>query len=73
MDVIACAVHLYQLRLEVHAHFGENMPEGSKGLAIEDAAAVFGHEDQMNVQGENAMSTVPQVLAFVHRRILLQW
>ena len=36
-------------------------------LAVEDTAAVFGHEDQMNMHRKHAVSTMPKVLAFVHR------
>src|SRR5437588_587303 len=35
-------------------------------LAVEDAAAVFGYQDQMNMHSKHAVSTVPKVLAFVH-------
>lgn len=42
------------------------MPESVQGFTVEEAAAVFGYEDQMNVHGEDAVSTVPQVLSFVH-------
>ena len=36
-------------------------------LAVKDATAIFCHEDQMDVHCENAVSTVPKVLAFIHR------
>jgi hypothetical protein len=58
MDVMAFAVHLYQLRLKVRTHFGENMPQSLDSLAVKDATAVFRHEDQMDVHGEKAVSTV---------------
>lgn len=67
MNVIACAVHLYQLSLKVRANFGEDMPKCVNRLAVQNAAAVFGQEDQMDVHGEDAVSTVPKVPAFVHR------
>ena len=36
-------------------------------LAVEGAATVFGHKDQMDVHSKNAMSTVPKVVDVHHR------
>jgi putative transposase len=36
-------------------------------LAVEDATAVFGHEDQMDVHSENAMPTVSKIVDIHHR------
>jgi len=43
------------------------MPEMLNRFAIEDAAPVFGHKDQMDVYCEDAVPTVSNVLVFVHR------
>lgn len=67
MDVVALAVHLHQLSLEIRTDLGEDMSQLLNSLAVQDATAVFGHEDQMNVHCENAVSAVSKVLAFVHR------
>jgi hypothetical protein len=67
LDVVRFAIHLHQLRTEVCADLGENVSQVLDRLAVEDAASVFGHEDQMNVQCKNAMSTASKVLAIRHR------
>jgi putative transposase len=67
MDVVVFAVHLYQFCLKIRTHLGEDMPQSLDSLAVENASAVFGHEDQMYVHGKNTVSTVPKVLAIVHR------
>ena len=65
--MVILAVHLNQLGFEVRTDLGEYMPQCLDSLAIEDTTTVFGHEDQMNVHGENTVSTVSKVLAIVHR------
>ena len=67
MDVIVFAVHLNQLGFEVRTDLGEDMSQCFNSFAVEDAAAVFGHEDQMDVHSKNAMSTVTKVLDIWHR------
>jgi hypothetical protein len=66
--VIAGTVDLRQHRLKVGADLGEDMPQFLNRRAVEDTAAVFSYEDQMDVHCKNAVSTVPKVLAFVPRR-----
>jgi hypothetical protein len=56
--VVARTVQLHQHRLKVGADLGEDMPETLNSFAVEDAATVFAHEDQMDVHCENAVSTV---------------
>lgn len=60
--MVAFTIHLHQLRFKVGANLGENMSQLLDSLAVEDAAAVFGHEDQMDVPSENAMSTVSKIV-----------
>jgi putative transposase len=67
MYMVAFAVHLHQHRFEVGADLGEDMPQLLNSFAVQNASAILGHEDQMNVHRENNVSTVPKVLAFVHR------
>jgi putative transposase len=43
------------------------MPQFLNGLAVEDTAAVFGYEDQMDMHCKIAVSTVPKVIALLHR------
>src|SRR5205823_1249904 len=66
MHVVALAVQLDQLGLEVGADLGEDSSECFDSLAIKDAVAAFGDKDQMNVHCRSAMSAVPKVLDFVH-------
>jgi putative transposase len=67
VNVIAFAVHLHQLCFEIDADLGENMSQLLDSLAVEGAATVFGHKDQMDVHSKNAMSTVPKVVDVHHR------
>jgi putative transposase len=77
VDVIARAVQLHQLCFESGADLGENMSQLFNGLAVENAAAVFGHEDQMDMHSEHAMPTVSQIVDVRHRpediRGMLRW
>ncbi len=66
MHVVALAVQLYQLGLEVGADLGEDSSECFDSLAIKAAVAAFGDKDQMNVHCRSAVSAVPEVLDFVH-------
>ena len=67
MNVVVLAVHVNQFCLKIRTYLGEDMPQSLDRFTVENASAVFGHEDQMYVYGENTMSTVPKVLAIVHR------
>src|SRR5437016_5662218 len=66
MYVVALAVQLYQLGLEVGADLGEDRSECFDSMAIKDAVAAFGDKDQMNVHCRSAMPAVSKVLDFVH-------
>jgi hypothetical protein len=65
--VVAFAVQLHQLCFEIAADLGENMSQLLHSLAVEDAATVFAHEDQMDMHSENTMSTVSKVVDVHHR------
>jgi putative transposase len=65
--VVFLALHFDQLSLEVSADLGEDMPQLLDSFAIENASPIFGHEDQMDVNCENAVSTASKVLTCVHR------
>jgi Protein of unknown function (DUF3443) len=56
--VVVLAVQLHQLGRKVGADLGEDMPECLDSLAINEASAVFGHEDQMNMHCKHTVSTV---------------
>src|SRR6266699_5090188 len=66
MHVVALAVQLYQLGLEVGADLGEDRSECFDSLAIKAAVAAFGDKDQMDVHCRSAMPAVSKVLDFVH-------
>ena len=59
MDVIVPAIELHQLRLEVRAYAGKDDLHRLKVILLEHVAPIFGHEDQMYVQGKYAVSSVP--------------
>src|SRR6266436_3956805 len=61
MQVVALAVQLYRLGLEVGADLGEDRSECFDSLAIQDAVAAFGNKDQMDVHCRSAMPTVSKV------------
>jgi len=65
--VIALTVDLDQPRLKVGADLGKDRLQFLKSPAVEDTAAVFGYQDQMNMHSKHAVSSVPKVLAFVPR------
>src|SRR5438552_18815542 len=65
MHVVALAVQLYQLGLEVGADLGEDSSECFDSLAIKDAVAAFGDKDQMDVHCRSAMPDVSKVRDFV--------
>src|SRR6266480_7245288 len=66
MHVVALAVQLDQLGLEVGADLGEDSSECFDSLAIKAAVAAFGDKDQMDVHCRSAMPAVSKVLDFVH-------
>jgi DNA repair ATPase RecN len=58
VHVVALTVQLHQHRLKIAADLGEDMPETLNRLAVEEAATVLGHKDQMDVPCENGVSAV---------------
>jgi hypothetical protein len=62
--VIALPADLDQHRLKVGADLGEDMLQFLNRLAVEHTAAVLSDEDQMDVHGKDAVSTVPNVLVW---------
>jgi putative transposase len=65
--VVAGTVQLHQHRLKVGADLGEDLPETFKRFGVEEAATVFGYEDQMDMHCEDAVSDVTKILALLHR------
>ena len=59
MDVVVLAAELYQLGLEVLAYPGQDGLHCVKVLLLEHVAPIFGHEDQVYVQGKDAVPSVP--------------
>ena len=72
VDVMVFAIHLDQSRFKVSAYLGEYSPKTGNGFAIEYVIAVFGQEDQMYVHCENTVSTVQNLLLFVHRPSIME-
>ena len=67
MYVVARTIQVHQHGLKVGADLGEDLPETLKRFGVEEAATLFGHEDQMDMHCENAVSAVSKILAFLHR------
>ena len=67
VDVIVLTVKLHQLSLEVSADAGEDAMQVIKNLLGEDATPILSHKDQVNVDQENTMSSLPNYVVVVHR------
>ena len=65
--MVAFTIHFDELGFKVRANLGEYRTQSLYSLTVEDAAAVFGHKDQMDVKCKYTMSAVSKVLAFCHR------
>lgn len=65
--MVVLPVHLDQHGAEVSRHFGEDGAQRIQRRRVEHLAAVFGYEDQMDVQGENHMPAVSKLLLSVHQ------
>src|SRR2546425_10181252 len=66
VDVIAFAVELLQLRLEVLAHLAHDLFAACQHLVVEDSTPVFRHEDQMYMHRRNDASARPVVVLYIH-------
>ena len=61
-DVIVLSVHLDQLRFEIGLDVGEDVAQALDGVTIEHSAAIFRHNDQMDVHLENAVPSMPNIV-----------
>jgi hypothetical protein len=55
--MVILAVRFDQDRLKVLADFCEQLPQRLMGGIRQYTPAIFGHEDQMDVQGKNTVSS----------------
>ncbi len=69
--MVALAVHLDELRLEVSAHLGKQFAQAVDSLLVEYFVAILRHKDQMNVHIKNTMPSAPNVVVFFHRPNIL--
>src|ERR1035438_3534069 len=67
MDMVVLAIELYQFRFKVVAYSGKDAPQIVEYLFGEDLPPVFCDEDQVHMHHEDAVSSVPNVIAFLHR------
>lgn len=67
VHMVIFPIHLNQLRLEIHADRGKDTAHIIEYGGSENAAAVFGHKDQMDVHCKNTVSTTTIIVAIVHR------
>lgn len=67
MHMIILAVELHKLCLEIRADFLEDCPHVGHDRGGEHAAAVFGYEDQMRMNGKDTMPATPIIIVVGHR------
>ena len=72
VHVVVFAVHLHQRSLRVRADVGEDAAQDVDRTCVEHTAAILCYEDQMHVQPENTVSTVPNI-AFIAHRPTVSW
>jgi len=72
VNMIGLAIELDELCVEIVTDGTKDRLERRHVLLTEDTAPVFGHEDQMCMDGKNAVSSSAKVLFLVHRPIMLQ-
>lgn len=65
--MVIFAVELHQLRLEVGAYGGKDAAQVIDHFFGEYATSIFSHKDQMNVHVKNTVSTVSNIVVFLHR------
>ena len=70
MYVIAFTIGLDESCFEAGAHILKDGLQLRDGVFIEDAAPVFGHKDQVDVQIEDTVTSVPDVNCLVHRPLV---
>jgi hypothetical protein len=61
MDVFSLAVQFDKFRLEVFANLVEHNFEPLDRVTVKHLSSTPGHEDQVNVEQGNAMSTMPNI------------
>lgn len=67
MHMVILAVELHQFCLKVSTDAGEDHAQVIENFFGEDAAAVFGHKDQMNVHSEYTVPAVANIVVAAHR------
>ena len=65
--MVILAVELYQFGLEVVTHASEDFSQVIDHLFGEYTTAVFCHKDQVNMHVKNTLSTVSNIVIFLHR------
>jgi len=61
VNVVVFAVHLNQFCLEIGADLGKDGAQSVDGISVQHPMSILGDEDQVNVELENAMSTMSNV------------
>lgn len=67
MNVVILAIHLFQFRIKTCADVSEKLSEPINGGLVEHSFAIFGHKDQVNMQGKDTMPSCSNVIDFFHR------
>lgn len=71
VNVIDLSVAFDDGRFEIVRDPAKMLLKSRQRILIENLVTIFRHEDQMDMQGENAMSASAKVLIFDHRSIIL--
>lgn len=68
MDMVVFSVEFYEFCTEIGADFFENISHIFEVSRSKDATSVFCNEDQMDMEGENAMTTASISVEIWHKR-----
>ena len=69
--MVVFAVHTNKLGFKSSANFGEDSAKSFDRITVKYPSSILGDEDQMNVQLENAMSTVSDFTCNEHRPMVV--
>lgn len=70
MDMVLLAIEFHEFGLEIPAHILKYVPHGVQDSLCEDFSAILGHEDEMHMQVEDAVSSGADIACFCHRPML---
>ena len=69
--MVILAVAFHEFRLEIGAYPCKDAAQVADDVFGEDAAAIFGYKDQVNVDVKDTVSTMPYIAIFHHRPTII--